>query len=333
MGGGAGAGSRGPEKRPGWDYPRSGRAEERPAVDRGEVGAPNPINPREGRAGDTKRAQPQPPPTPASKRAPGSLCARPPLAGSARWSAPGGSARPSSRGRARVGGDRGRWAELVAGAPPAAAGGARAREGRRRGARGAVGGSRAALALSSPGPESGPAAWAAMSAEGPPPPAGPRRLPGRLLVPVRVSEALRAPARSSSLPGVSSRPGVPSSPASSPHLGPLVTCATSSPGAPLHPGPLLTRTPFPTSRSGSCRRVGAGTLGTVGSHPGDPVGNVGGLLFHVLKDCVLKAGALEAEGTRTFQNWVFGVRPACLRVSGSWGPSRCGSGCGRRPPA
>lgn len=65
-----GAGSRGPEKRPGWDYPRSGRAEERPIVDRREVGAPNPINPGEGREGDTKRGQPQPPPTPASKRAP-----------------------------------------------------------------------------------------------------------------------------------------------------------------------------------------------------------------------------------------------------------------------
>lgn len=231
-----------------------------------------------------------------------------------------------------MGGDRGRWAELAAGAPPAAAGRARAREGRRRGARGAVGGSRAALALSSPGRESGLAAWAAMSAEGPPPPAGPRRLPGRLLVPVRVSEALRAPARSSSLPGVSSRPGVPSSPASSPHLGP------SSPALPRHPGPLLTRTP--SSRTPPSAPPGAACADGWAQAPwaqwaATPVTllETWGFALHVLKDCVLKAGALEAEGTRTFQNWVFGVRPACLRVSGSWGPSRCGAGCGRRPPA
>lgn len=74
MGGGGGAGSRGPEKRPGWDYPRSGRAEERPAVDRGEVGAPNPINPGEGWEGDTKRGQPQPPP-PLPRSAPPDHCA------------------------------------------------------------------------------------------------------------------------------------------------------------------------------------------------------------------------------------------------------------------
>lgn len=152
-----------------------------------------------------------------------------------------------------------------------------------------------------------------MSAEGPPLPAGPRRLPGRLPVPVRVSEALRAPARSSSVPGV------PSSPTSSSHLGPLVTRGPSS-RTPLSPPP-------------GAARADGWAQGPWAQWAADPIGNVGGLLFHVLKGCVLKAGALEAEGTRTFQNWVFGVRPACLRVSSSWGPSRCGSGCGRRLPA
>lgn len=153
-----------------------------------------------------------------------------------------------------MGGARGRWAELSLPPPPRrprrcppsrspsrAPGG----EGRGRGARGALGCARGAPALSSLGLERGPAAWAAMSAEGPLPPAAPRGRPGCLLVPVRVSAGPLRPSFSAPLPLPTVLRSLLRAPF--PFPGPFPPSAPSSPGDPCRlSSPLLALASFPS---------------------------------------------------------------------------------------